>query len=133
MSKFIIVIVQQIEYPLPPTLNKIICNARRSKYASSSEKKKWTQDIAILSSELKPYNDMVWLKFEWKVFNQKRDPDNIAAAAKFILDGLVAAGVIQDDSLKYIGSPVLHYYSKAKKGDDGCILSLSSSPPKVEF
>ncbi|MDJ0554337.1 MAG: hypothetical protein F6K24_02600 [Okeania sp. SIO2D1] len=125
--------MQKVEYPLPPTLNKIINNARRSKYISSSEKRKWTEDIAILSSELTPCQDMVWLKFEWKVFNQKRDPDNIAAAAKFILDGLVAAEIIPDDSLKYIGSPILHYYGKAQRGDDSCTLSISPSPPKVDF
>ena len=126
--------LQTIVYPLPPTLNKIISSARSNIYKSSSEKRKWTQDIAILSHCLHPYGkSKVWLKFEWQVHNQNRDPDNIAAAAKFIMDGLVAAEIIADDSLLFIGSPILHYYSKAEKWQDSCILTLNTSPPIISW
>ncbi|NES89284.1 hypothetical protein [Okeania sp. SIO2B9] len=126
--------VQTIVYPLPPTLNKIISSARRSIYASSSEKRKWTQELALMSSALQPYGEnKVWLCFNWRVFNENRDPDNIAAAAKYIMDGLVAAGVLPDDSLRYIGSPVLHYYDKAEKWEDRCELTISTYPPVVTW
>ena len=32
----------------------------------------------------------------------RRDADNVGFARKFVLDGLVAAGVIKDDSRKYV-------------------------------
>ena len=126
--------IQKIVYPLPPTLNKIINSARKSIYKSSSEKRKWTQDIAMLSHCLCSYGKAkVWLKFEWQIYNQNCDPDNISAAAKFIMDGLVMAGIIADYSLMYIGSPILHYYSKTEKWQDSCVLTLATTPPIVNF
>jgi hypothetical protein len=49
------------------------------------------------------------------VKNLARDNNNIAAATKYIDDGLVEAGVIADDSLKYIQSPVCHWYVKSSE------------------
>jgi Holliday junction resolvase RusA-like endonuclease len=34
---------------------------------------------------------------EYREASRRRDPDNFAAAKKFILDGLVQAGVLADD------------------------------------
>ena len=45
---------------------------------------------------------MVDVHFEWHVTGI-HDPDNIDFARKFILDGLVMANVLQDDSQQYIG------------------------------
>lgn len=36
--------------------------------------------------------------------NRRRDPDNIMAAQKFILDGMVQAGIIEDDGWRHIWS-----------------------------
>jgi hypothetical protein len=49
------------------------------------------------------------------VKNLARDNNNIAAATKYIDDGLVEAGVMADDSLKYIQSPVCHWYVKSSE------------------
>lgn len=40
--------------------------------------------------------------FTWICKNKKKDPDNIAFAKKFILDGLVKAGVLENDGWKHI-------------------------------
>ncbi|NER01384.1 MAG: hypothetical protein F6K17_01450 [Okeania sp. SIO3C4] len=70
--------MQTVVYSLPPTLNTIINTARNNRYASAKEKDKWTQEIALLSNDLEPYGETkVWLCFNWKVYNQNRDPDNI--------------------------------------------------------
>lgn len=122
---------QTIIYPfLPPTLNEIIKTARTHKQASAKEKKKWTDNIALESIELDSYESMVWVTFEWRIANWARDPDNIAGAAKFIFDGLKEAGIIKDDSLKYIGSPVVHYYTKVRREEESCIVTLDSEPYK---
>lgn len=42
------------------------------------------------------------MDFLWVEPNRKRDKDNICAARKFVLDGLVEAGVLQGDGWKYI-------------------------------
>lgn len=48
------------------------------------------------------FTNPVEIWFLWVEPNRKRDPDNIAAAKKFILDGLVSAGIILNDTQKYI-------------------------------
>jgi hypothetical protein len=42
------------------------------------------------------------LTFEWAEANRRRDPDNVAAAKKLVLDGLVAAGVLPKDGWKAV-------------------------------
>ncbi len=42
------------------------------------------------------------LDFEWYVKDRRRDPDNIAFARKFIMDGLVAANVLPNDTWQYV-------------------------------
>ena len=42
------------------------------------------------------------IRFTWYVKNQKTDPDNTAFCKKYILDAMVQAQVIPDDTLKHI-------------------------------
>ena len=42
------------------------------------------------------------MRFTWHVKDKRTDADNIVFAKKFILDGFVKAGIIEDDSMKYI-------------------------------
>lgn len=44
----------------------------------------------------------VTVHFKWFSINSKKDIDNVAFAKKFILDGLVLARVLTDDSRKYV-------------------------------
>lgn len=41
--------------------------------------------------------------FEWHS-STRHDPDNVAFAKKFILDGLQLAGVLENDNRKFIGT-----------------------------
>lgn len=42
------------------------------------------------------------ITFRWYMKNAKKDLDNVCFAKKFILDGLVRAGILYDDSQKYV-------------------------------
>lgn len=117
LSKFV--------FPLPPTLNEIIGTARTNVYASAKEKRAWTNRIAVECFGRRQFPDRVWIEFIWKIKNFRRDPDNISAAAKFVMDGLVEGGIIQDDSLKFIMSPVLHWY---EKGEDLVEIHIADHP-----
>jgi hypothetical protein len=84
-----------------PGLNEIIaaakgCGGRGRAY--SAMKATWTQTCALhaLSSGLRRV-DRVRLAFRWVERDRKRNPDNIAAAHKFILDGLVTAKILDND------------------------------------
>lgn len=86
-----------------PGLNEIIA-AAKSHYAKySTEKKEYTEEVAWLAKKAKlPRYEKSYLVITWHEPNSRRDPDNVMAGQKFILDGLVQAGVIPDDSQKYI-------------------------------
>lgn len=79
-----------------PAMNEIIKAAKSSPYVYSRLKKDNTNTIAWLSKN-KPNMRRIWLNITYVCANRKKDPDNIAVAKKFILDGLVAAGVIPND------------------------------------
>ena len=70
-------------------------------------KKKWTHAVAKLARHMDPMNEPVRIEFVWVEGNRRRDLDNIAAATKFVLDGIVEAGILPDDSQKWVRS--LHH------------------------
>ena len=111
--------------PIPPMLNEQI-NLARSHWASSSKvKAQWTGDIALLAVGLPVFPSAVWLDFCWQVKRLTSDPDNVQAAAKYVLDGLVKAGTLADDSLKIVQSPVIHRF---QRGDGELFLTISDRP-----
>ena len=86
-----------------PGLNEII-DAAKSHYAKySTEKKEYTEEVAWLAKQARlPKYEKAYLVITWFEPNGRRDPDNVMAGQKFILDGLVQAGVLPGDSQKYI-------------------------------
>jgi prophage lp2 protein 24 len=88
-----------------PTLNEYIDCERGSIIAAAAMKKKCTEQVKAqcLSQQIQPVNGKVDLLFEWHS-STRHDPDNVAFAKKFILDGLQAAGVLENDNRKFIGT-----------------------------
>jgi hypothetical protein len=90
-------------------------NACRSHWSKGAEDKKtWTDTVVweAKAAKLKPM-ERAHISFTWIEKNMKRDPDNISAAKKFILDGLQAAGVLPGDGWKCI----IGLADEFKKGD----------------
>lgn len=113
-------------FPLPPTMNQIISAARNSPFVSARQKAKWTNEAALIAFNRYSFPGKVWAAWFWEVTNLRYDEDNLVASRKFILDGLVQAGVIKDDSLQIIQTPVIHFHSKGKVNQ--VTLQLSNSP-----
>ena len=84
-----------------PGLNEIIDAAKSHFGEYASMKETYTNMVGWLAKKLPTY-EKVALIITWYEPDQRRDPDNIMAGQKFILDGLVAAGTIPNDSQKYI-------------------------------
>jgi len=98
-----------------PGLNEIIEYSKEHWAKYAGEKHFRTQEIAYLAkNQIKGKYKKVDLAFTWFCKNKKRDKDNIIAGQKFVLDGLVAAGVIENDGWKQIGN-ILHYFEVDKK------------------
>jgi Holliday junction resolvase RusA-like endonuclease len=88
-------------------LNTYINAERGNKFNGAKIKKTETERIvwevknqckhAKVSCEFK-------LFIRWFVKDKKKDPDNVAFAKKFILDGMVSAGLINTDGMKQVTS-----------------------------
>lgn len=87
-------------------LNEFINAERRNRYIAAKIKKDETgycQDVAEKSElKLQEADFPCALIITWYVKNKRKDADNIAFAKKFILDGLVEAGVLPNDNRKYV-------------------------------
>ncbi len=85
---------------IPPSNNKFIGRDDRWKYQKI--KKQWAQLVAVYCRPKPAFplqRAAVTLEYHFKD-KRRRDPDNYSG--KMILDGLVAAGIIADDSFKCI-------------------------------
>ena len=85
------------------TFNNYILAERTNLHHGASIKKVETRRVMYWARNIKPIeNYPVTIYFQWVRKNTRTDPDNIAQAKKYVLDGLVAAGVLKDDAWKYI-------------------------------
>ena len=87
-------------------MNEIIAAAKsgHGKGNAYSRMKKSVTDVivwSIIKAKLKPMNQATILCL-WKEKTKRKDPDNIIVGKKFILDGLVKAGVLPDDGWKHV-------------------------------
>ena len=85
-----------------PSLNEYVCAERRNRYAGASIKRKETERVKRAARTLPHVDAPVRVAFLWVEPNKRRDVDNVAFAKKFILDGLVAAGVLDDDDPAHV-------------------------------
>lgn len=92
-----------------PGMNDIIAWSRSSKgkwNRYSTEKKKIGKEIIALSIQQKlvKVSRPVDIIFHWHELEKgkMRDKDNIASGKKFLLDGLVKAGILGDDDWKHV-------------------------------
>ena len=98
MTEYKLVIPGQL-----PTLNEIINEAKAHWNNYRVQKENSTEKVAWVAIEAGlPRLNAVKLDITYYRKNRRHDPDNIAAAKKFILDGLVAAGVIENDGWKQV-------------------------------
>ena len=87
-----------------PDLNTTIALSKRHWSEYAKLKRKYTQMVACHARrQLKPIlSGRVHLSFVWYCRNKRRDPDNVCSAKKFIIDGLVAAGILSNDGWKQV-------------------------------
>ena len=91
-----------------PSLNEYI-NACRSHWSKGARMKRqveegiiWDIKAAKCRGELSTVTKPVAISFEWHESDQRRDWDNIIFAKKFILDAMQKAGILENDSRKYV-------------------------------
>lgn len=86
-----------------PAMNEIIAAAKSHYGRYSTMKRTNTEAVAWRAKEAGLRRvDRAVVRCTWYAKNRRRDPDNIEAGVKFILDGLVEAGVLSNDGWKQI-------------------------------
>lgn len=96
--------MKYVVYDVPPSNNKYIGSGSRGRnFQYQKEKKAWARKVAAAVGDNKPNKpiekSIVTLKYYFGT-RHRRDPDNYSG--KFLLDGLIEAGVIEDDSFNHI-------------------------------
>ena len=79
--------------------------AARSHWAVGAKLKKDNTDLVMWeckTQKIKPVQEKARVEITFYEKDMRRDSDNVYGGLKYILDGLVKAGVIKDDSRRYI-------------------------------
>lgn len=84
-------------------LNTYIQAERSNRFVGAKIKQEETDRVIY---ETKKFHDLikqpVWIRFDWYTRDMRKDADNISFSKKFILDGLVKAKVIKNDTRKFV-------------------------------
>ncbi len=91
-----------------PGLTEIIVAAKsgRGRFNAYGRMKREEADrigLHILAQRIRPVR-RARISFRWVEPNAKRDPDNIRAGAKFILDALVERGILPNDTQAHVAA-----------------------------
>lgn len=114
--------MQKFEIPLKfITLNEYInkCKQSRGSY-SPAQMYKGKMDAVIVfyikQSKIKPINKPFKMHCVWYEDTARRDPDNVAFAKKFILDGMQKAAILKNDNSRLVkGFMDSFVYGKGQK------------------
>lgn len=88
-------------------LNTYINAERRNRHIAAKIKKEETYFVAMEArvARMEPIPEdqyPVRVEFTWYTKNLRKDADNVTFAKKFVLDGLVEAGILADDNRKHV-------------------------------
>ena len=92
-----------------PSLNEHDNANRSNRFGGASMKKKATNLCATyvkkaMNEGFKLGKQPTDFEFTWYLKNKRKDKDNVAFAKKYIFDGMVDAGLIENDGWKQIGN-----------------------------
>jgi hypothetical protein len=118
--------IQTLKIPIKLTNMNELINANRSHW-SKGKKLKEADTEAILylckSQRLIPFVKPIHIYCKWNYKRTSQDPDNIRTQIKPILDGLKNAGIIPNDSVKFILRFDGDEYIKSDL--EGCVIVMS--------
>lgn len=92
-----------------PGLNEIVGAARYNRFSGAKQKREETERCAFWAMKIQPIKKPVSLRIAWIEPNMRRDIDNVSGGVKFILDGLVQAGKLPNDSRRWVKS-ISHFF-----------------------
>lgn len=118
-----------------PSTNDLIQLNRTNRFAGASMKRKYTQELAtVFGNQSKTrYKGHVTVSVDFYESTLRRDDDNVLSGLKYILDGLVTAGIIHDDSPKWCHVIAERHQSKFEiDGKKIAYIDVEIEPSNVE-
>lgn len=92
-----------VEIPLRlPSANQYIDACRKNRYLAAKMKAETEDGIIFYLRGVPHFDKPVRIHFTWVEKNGRRDLDGCAFGKKFVLDAMVKAGVLTDDSRKFV-------------------------------
>jgi Holliday junction resolvase RusA-like endonuclease len=96
-------LIKFIPGPLPGR-NEAEKAARTNRYQAAKLKFDWTLQCQCAMGGTGKKFDRVNVELIWVEANRRRDPDNIMGGIKYVLDGIVKAGILKNDGWAQIAS-----------------------------
>lgn len=124
-----------IELTIPellPSMNSMQIGAHWS--AWRSEKKRWTQWVLVAKHNQahmagqNPRFERARVEIDRHCVQDCKDADNLRAGTKWLLDAIVARGILKDDSTAHIGTPEIRQI-RCKKGEQRTVVRIYPTPP----
>lgn len=86
-----------------PSMNEYSKAQRTNAFVGAKMKQEATEIVHFetlkqMPKKFKMIETPSYFVFEWYCKNERKDPDNVASAKKFILDGFQTAGLIKNDN-----------------------------------
>lgn len=97
-----------------PDLNQIIKASKAHWAAYNNMKREYTALVKLSAGRLPKIDKKADIIIRWFAKNKRKDPDNIAAGVKFLLDGLVEAGKLKNDGWNQVNS-ISHLFEVDKE------------------
>ena len=106
-----------------PDLNSYIDAERANRHAAAEIKRVYTDKAQVIARQecVGAVHTPCEVRCVWHLSNGRKDPDNVAFAIKFLLDGIVKAGVLPNDGQKQIWR-ITHEF--VRDGDEGVLVEL---------
>jgi hypothetical protein len=108
----------KIEFELPGLPATVNSMGRKHWTVKTREAKKWRQAVVFAVGSKKPPKPLARAKVRFvRVSSTAIDSDNLAGSFKHVQDGLIDAGVLENDKYANIGMPVYEWrQGKPKQG-----------------
>ena len=97
-------------------LNKYITSLNSSRYRGNNVKQEMTNLVYWQAVGKPKFKTPAVFKFVWFVKDRRKDPDGIAFAKKYVLDGLQKAGIITGDGFREVKGFIDEFIVSDKEG-----------------
>lgn len=101
-----------------PDLNAYIRAERGNRYQAAKLKREYTAAAQVIAQAagVGVAHTPCAVRCVWHLADGRKDPDNVAFAVKFLLDGMVKAGVLPNDGQKQVWRIVHDFVRDGREG-----------------